>query len=131
ITVLGTGAASGQEYPTKLIRIVATEPGGNVDFTVRLIAQGLRDSLGQNVVVDNRPGLIAIETAVKAQPDGYTILAHGPPIWLMPLLQSNLSYDFMRDFLPITLVGIAPNIIAVHPSLPVKSIKELIALAKA
>ncbi len=131
LMVLGGGLASGQTYPNKPIRIVTIEPGGGGDLAARLIAQGLSGSLGQQVLVDNRGGgVIAIEIVAKAPPDGYTLLLYGGTLWIGPLLQ-NVSWDPVRDFSPITLAVTFPNIVAVHPSLPVKSVRELIALAQA
>ncbi|MBI4189464.1 MAG: tripartite tricarboxylate transporter substrate binding protein [Betaproteobacteria bacterium] len=127
--VLGAGVVSGQEFPNKPIRMVTSPPGGGADFASRLIAQGLSGPLGQQVIVDNRGGIIPMEIVSKAPPDGYTLLLSAS-LWLTPLLQ-NTPYDPVRDFSPITLVGNSPNVLVVHPSLPVKSVKELIALAKA
>ncbi|MBI4189180.1 MAG: tripartite tricarboxylate transporter substrate binding protein [Betaproteobacteria bacterium] len=134
LTVLGAGAARGQEYPNRPVRIIAGSPGGGVDFAARLIAQELAGSLGRQVIVENRGsggGAIAAQTVVRAPPDGYTLLFYGSPIWLAPFLRDNVDYDPMRDFSPITLAVSQPNILVVHPSLPVKSVRELIALAKA
>ena len=121
-----------QNFPLKPIRIVTAEAGGGNDFAVRLIAPGATAALGQQIIVDNRgPGIIPSETVVKAPPDGYTLLLHGSSIWLSSFLQDNVPYDPLRDLAPITIVTRAPNVLSVHPSLPVKSVKELIALAKA
>jgi tripartite-type tricarboxylate transporter receptor subunit TctC len=131
LLVLGAGFASSQSYPNKPIRIVTIEAGGGGDLAARLIAQGLSGSLGQQVLVDNRGGgVIAIEIVAKAPPDGYTLLLYGGTLWIGPLLQK-VSWDPVRDFSPITLAVTFPNIVAVHPSMPVKSVKELTALAKA
>jgi len=127
--VLGAGVVSGQEFPNKPIRMVTSPPGGGADFASRLIAQGLSGPLGQQVIVDNRGGIIPMEIVSKAPTDGYTLLLSAS-LWLTPLLQ-NTPYDPVRDFSPITLVGNSPNVLVVHPSLPVKSVRELIALAKA
>lgn len=130
--VMGAGAASGQEYPNKVIRIVAPDAGGGADFAARLIAQGLPARLGQQVIVDNRGGgVFAGEAVAKAPPDGYTLLYHGSSLWNLPLLRDNLPWDPVRDFVPVTLAAVYPDVLVVHPSLPVKSVKELIALAKA
>jgi tripartite-type tricarboxylate transporter receptor subunit TctC len=128
--VLGAGMASGQNYPNKLIRIVTAAVGSANDWSSRLIAQELIASLGQQVIVENRGGLGA-EAVAKAPPDGYTLLCYGGSVWLLPFLRDNVPWDPVRDFAPITLALSSPNIVVVHPSLPVKSIKELIALAKA
>jgi len=125
-----TSTSSGQGYPTKIIRIVTSAPGGGSDVLSRLIAPGLTESLGQQVIVDNR-GSIAPEIVAKAPPDGYTLLVSGSPLWVLPLLRANTPWDAVKDFAPITLAVSSPSILVVHPSLPVKSVKELIALAKA
>ncbi|MBI3067471.1 MAG: tripartite tricarboxylate transporter substrate binding protein [Betaproteobacteria bacterium] len=131
LMLLGASGACGQGYPTKPIRIVTPGSGGGADFAARLIAPGLTAGLGQRVIVDNRPSaVIPGEIVSKAPPDGYTLLIYGPPFWIGPLLQKT-PYDPVRDFQPITAAVRQPNILVVHPSLPVKSVKELIALAKA
>ncbi len=127
----GGGAAQGQAYPSKPVRVITSQTGGSLDFAVRLIAPGLGSGLGQQVIVDNRSGNIATEAAAKSPPDGHTVLFNGAVVWITPLLRTNTSWDVARDFLPVTLAVSSPNVIAVHPSLPVKSVKELIALAKA
>jgi tripartite-type tricarboxylate transporter receptor subunit TctC len=121
-------AAGADDYPAKPIRIVTMQSGGG-DFVARLIAPGLTASLGQQIVVDPR-GIIAGEIVAKATPDGYVLLSYGPPFWLLPLMRDHVAYDPVRDFSPITLAASAPNILVVYPGLPVKSVKELIALAK-
>ena len=100
-------------------------------MAARLIAQGISGPLGQPVVVENRPPFITTETVAKAPPDGYSMLLNGSIVWVLPLLQKNVPWDPLRDFSPLTLVSSAPLTLVVHPSLPVKSVKELIALAKA
>ncbi len=131
LMVLGASLACGQSYPTKPIRIVTAAPGSNNDWGARIVAQELSGSLPQQVIVDNRGGFITMEIVSKAPPDGYTLLFLGPTVWLLPLLRDNAPWDPLRDFSPITLAVTSPNAIVVHPSLPVKSVKELIALAKA
>ena len=129
--LLVTSAANGQDYPNKVIRIVAGSVGGGNDFVARVVAQGITSPMGQPVIVDNRgPGVIPIEYAAKMPPDGHTLLVNGSTLWTIFLLQKT-SYDPLRDFAPITLATIVPNLLVVHPSLPVKSVKDLIALAKA
>ena len=126
--------AAAQSYPTKPIRVVTSEPGGGNDFTARTIGQAIAGRLGQPWIVDNRGGAggaIAAEIVARAPPDGYTLLVYASNIWMIPLLRSNVPYDVLRDFAPITWAARSPNTVVVHPSLPVKSIKELIALAKA
>jgi tripartite-type tricarboxylate transporter receptor subunit TctC len=127
------GAASGQNYPAKPIRIITAEAGGGNDFAARLLAQRLTRSLGQPAIVENRGGAggaIAAEAAAKAAPDGYTLLLYAGNVWTIPLLRSNVQYE-IQDFAPITWIARSPNTVVVHPSLPVKNIRELIVLAKA
>ncbi len=128
--MLGSGTLCAQEYPTKAVRMIASGAAGGTDFAARLVAQGLSISLGQQFVVENRGDNVAQETVAKAAPDGYTVLATGSGFWVTPLMQKT-PYDPVRDFSPITLVTTSPNILVVHPSLPVKTVKELVALAKA
>ncbi len=122
-------AGSAQDFPNKPIRIVTSAPGGGSDFASRIVAQALTESFGQPVVVDNR-GNSAGAIVSKALPDGYTILLDGASHWIGPLLQ-DAGYDAVKDFSPITVVTTAPNIVVVHPSVAVNSIRELVALAKA
>ena len=132
VAVLGTGLASAQNYPNKPIRISTSGVGGGNDFNSRVIAQGISGPLGQQVIVDNKPTpLAAGEFVAKAPADGYSLLYNGSGLWLLPFLRDNVPFDVPRDFAPITLAVSLPNIVTVHPSLPVRSIKELIALAKA
>lgn len=131
---LGAQSAFGQSYPTKPIRIVTAEAGGSSDFTSRLLAQWLTPTLGQQVIVDNRGasgGVIAAQMVARSQPDGYNLLFYGSNIWLMPFLRDNLPYDPLRDFSPISLTNMSPNVLVVHPAVAAQSVKELIALAKA
>ena len=131
LMLLGASGAYGQNYPVKPIRIVTPGSGGGADFAARLIAPALTAGLGQQVIVDNRPSaIIPGDIVSKAPPDGYTLLIYGPPFWIGPLLEKT-PYDPVRDFQPITVAVRQPNILVVHPSLPVKSVSELIALAKA
>ena len=134
VLVLGIGIVRGQNYPNKTIRIVSTEPGSSADFVARQIALGISDSFGQSVIVDNRGGgggTIAAELVAKATPDGYTLLFFGQGIWILPLMRDNLPYDPIKDFSPVTLADRSLNVLVVHPTLPVNSVKELIAYAKA
>ncbi|MBI4190231.1 MAG: tripartite tricarboxylate transporter substrate binding protein [Betaproteobacteria bacterium] len=133
VMMMGAGMAAGQEYPSKLIRIVTGEAGGGSDLAARLIAQGLTVNLSQQVIVENRPGaggVIAAQAVAKSPPDGYTLLSYSNVIWLAPLF-GEVPYDPVRDFSAVSLAVSAPNFIVVHPTLPAKSIRELIALAKA
>jgi tripartite-type tricarboxylate transporter receptor subunit TctC len=121
-----------QAYPIKPIRIITSAPGGGNDLAGRLIAQGLTDRLGQQVVLDQRAaGIIPGQIVSKAAPDGYTLLYYASSVYLVPLMISNPPYDPFRDFSWITLAVVSPNVLVVHPSLPVKSVRELIAYAKA
>ena len=130
--VLWANAVPGQDYPKKPIRIVASGLGGGNDFTARLIAHGMTTSLGEQVIVENRPsGVIPGDIVSKAPPDGYTLLVSGSALWLLPFLRDNVPYDPIKDFTSISLAVTSTNILAVHPSLPTKSVKELIGLAKA
>jgi len=130
VTVLGAGVACGQEYPNRPIRMVTSQAGSGSDFAARLIAQGLPDRFGQRGVVDNR-GIVAAEIVAQAAPDGYTLLLYSTPLWISPLIRDNVRWDPLKDFAPVTLAVNAPNLLVVHPSVPVKSVKELVALAKA
>jgi len=126
-----TGVAGAQDYPTRPIRLVTAAVGGGIDFTARLLAAGLTERLNQQVIVDNRGGTnIAMLTVAKATPDGYTLLVHNNTVWVSPL-RDNVPYDHEKELAPITLTSRSPNILVVHPSLGVGSVKELIALAKA
>ncbi len=128
--LFAAGPAHGQAYPSKPVRILTSQTGGSLDFAARLLAPGLAAGLGQQVIVDNRSGYIATETAARAAPDGHTVLFNGAIVWITPLLRANTPWDPVRDFSPVTLAITSPNVIAVHPSLPVKSLRELIGLAK-
>ena len=131
-TLFGVGLAlAADPYPLKTVRVLTTEPGSANDLMIRLITPGMSAALGQPMIVENR-GMVSMELLAKAPPDGYTLLAFGPPLWLLPLLRANnVPWDAVRDFAPITQAMSIPTIVGVHPSLPVHSVKELIALAKA
>jgi tripartite-type tricarboxylate transporter receptor subunit TctC len=115
--------------------IVPFPPGGPNDIFARLVAQLLQDALGQQVVVDNRGGAggsIGAELAARAAPDGYSLLLGGAAILaISPSMGRRLPYDAMKDFTPISLLATAPSVLLAHPGLPVRSVKELIALARA
>ena len=128
--VLGTGMVYGQAYPSKPVRIITGSVGGGSDTAARHIAQEISGPLGQPVVVENRASLVATETVAKAPPDGYTLLVGGASVWQTPLLQK-INYDAVNDLAPLVLITREVFLLCVHPSLPVKSIKELITLAKA
>jgi tripartite-type tricarboxylate transporter receptor subunit TctC len=122
-------AVSGQDYPSKPIRIYTTAAGGGSDFTARLVAQGM-SGMGQPVIVENRPsGIIAAEIVAKSPPDGYSLTVNGGG-FIIATFQQKMSYDVLRDFVPITLIERQVSIVMVHPSLPVKSAGDLIKLAK-
>jgi tripartite-type tricarboxylate transporter receptor subunit TctC len=131
LTVMVARAACGQEYPVKPVRIITLGAGGSSDFTSRLLAPGLTASLGKPVIIENREGggIIFGELLAKAPPDGYTLLVIGANIWIEPLFRK-AAYDSINDFSPVSLLVSSPSILAVHPSVPVKSVPELIALAK-
>ena len=129
------GAAAAQGYPSKAIRFVITYPtGGGSDYTVRPIAQKLSERWGQPVVVESRPGgsaMIGTDYVAKSPPDGYTLmLSASSEVSMNVVLFKKMPYDPVRDLQPLTLVGTTPPILLAHPSLPVKSVKELVALAK-
>ncbi len=112
------------------MRLVTSAPGGGVDFTARLLAQGLSTSLGQQFVVDNRGGThVSSTTVANAVPDGYTVLVQNNTLWIAPLFEK-AAYS-MAQLVPVVLASRSLNILVIHPSLPVQSVKELIALAKA
>ena len=127
--------AAAQTYPTRPIRLVVpSSPGGGTDITGRIVANKLSEQLGQPVVVDNRAGagtIIGIEIAAKAPPDGYTLLMGLSTLAINPSMYAKLPYDALRDLAPISLAVLSPNILTVHPSVPAKTVKEFIALAKA
>lgn len=128
-------AALAQNYPTRAIRlVVASSPGGTSDILGRLMVQKLGEALGQQVVVDNRAGasgVIGADLVAKSAPDGYTLLITQNSLAINPSMISKLPYDALRDFAPISKIATNPNVLTVHPSVPAKSVKELIALAKA
>lgn len=130
-----TGHASAEFYPEKPIRfIVPNPPGGGADLVARVIGRKLADNWRQQVVVDNRAGaggIIGTDLAAKAEPSGYTLLlGYTANLCLAPSLFSKLPYDPVKDFSPVTLVGSTSYVLAVHPSVPAKSVKELVALAR-
>jgi len=122
--------AAQDNYPTKVVRIVTAAAGGGGDVFARLLSVGFTNSFGQQFIVDNR-GAIALELVAKAPPDGYTLLISGSPLWLLPLIRPSAPWDALRDYAPISLATAAPSILVVHPSVPVKTPAELIALARA
>ncbi len=143
IALLTTGLSShavlaqtAANFPNKPVRFIAPfPPGGSTDLLARLVAQKLTESWGQQVVVENRggaAGTIGVELAARAAPDGYTIvMGHVGTFGVNPTLYPKLSYDAVRDFAPITVLATVPNGMAVHPSLPVKTARDFVALARA
>jgi len=131
----GVLPALAQSYPSKAIRLVSPfPPGGSVDVVGRLLAAKLSEALGQPMVVDNRSGasgVIGTEVVMNSPPDGYTLLINTIPFVTNQFLMPRAPYDPLRDFVSISLVASSPSFVTVHPSLPVRSIQELIALAKA
>jgi tripartite-type tricarboxylate transporter receptor subunit TctC len=125
---------SGQAYPSKPVRfVVPSSAGGGTDIIARALGQKLSLALGQQFVVENRPGagqMIGIELVARAPADGYTLLMAASTLAINPIMYKKVSYDPVRDFAPITQAASLPNVLVVHPSMPVKSVAELIALAK-
>ena len=135
VTCTAAGAwAQSTAYPVRPVRmVIALAPGGGVDTTGRFVAQKLTEAWNQQVVADNRPGAggsIAAEIVAKAPPDGYTLLMTSSGISITPSIMK-LAYDPRKDLLPVSLAVISPGVMVVHPSVPVKNVKELIAVAKA
>lgn len=127
--------ARADTYPTRTVHIIVpSTPGSGTDILSRLLAANLSPMWGQPVVVDNREGaggIIGTELASKAEPDGYTLYMGFPgPISISPILMKNLAYDPAKDFAPVTLVDLSPNVMTVSPALPAKTVKEVIELAK-
>src|SRR3954463_16656112 len=130
------GAVAADAFPTKPLRlIVPVPPGGGADFVARGYAQLLTQSLGQQVVVDNRggaAGIIAMDAVAKAAPDGYSLVQTNiSTVSINPFIYSKLPYDAMHDFAPVSITTLNPLVLVVHPAVPVKNVKELIAYAKA
>ncbi len=135
VTALLPSLAFAQAYPTKPIRlIVAFPPGGTNDIVARSVAQRLSERLGHQMLVENRPGAngaLGAEAAAKSAPDGYTLFIAAVNHVVLPSLYPKLPYDIERDFTPVVLLATVPIVVTVHPSVPAKSVAELIALAKA
>jgi len=130
MTALVSGMASGQNYPNKPLRIVTGPAGGGGDSATRAIARWLEGPLGQSVIVENRPTATIGAVVSRAPADGYTLALLGNSFWISSLIQQT-NYDPVKDVTAVTLVERSPIILVVHPALPVKSVRELIALAKA
>ena len=128
-------AQSPANYPSKPIRIIVpVAPGGNVDIVARTLAAELNKRLGQTIIVENRPStasIVGTQLVAKAAPDGYTLLAHSSTFFTAPTISANAGYDPIRDFAPITLTCKAPMFMEVHPSVPARSVADLVAIAKA
>ena len=131
----GTNEVLAQTYPSRPVRmIVPQSAGGSTDVIARVVAQKMSEGIGQAVIVDNRPGagsLNGIELVANAAPDGHTLLVVAASFTINPALHKKLPFDPVRDFTPITQFATLPHILIVHPSVPVTSVKEMIALAKA
>jgi len=138
LTILAAGCASlayaQSDYPNRPIRIVVpVAPGGNVDIVARTLAAELSKSMGQTVLVENRPSaasLVGTQAVAKAAPDGYTLLAHSSTFFTAPVISANAGYDPVKDLAPITLTCKAPMFMEVHPSVPARTVAEFVALAK-
>ena len=130
----GAHHARAQAYPSKPIRIVVPfPPGGTSDILARTLGQKLTEEWGQQIVVDNRAGAganIGAEVAAKAPPDGYTLFVMSTAHTINPSLYAKLAYDPVRDFMPVTMLVATSQVLAVHPSVPVKTVREFIAYAK-
>lgn len=136
IAAYGCGLAAAQSFPTKTVRFIAPfPPGGSTDFLARIVALKMSESMGQQVIVENRGGAggtIGVEAAARAPADGYTIvMGHIGTFGVNPTLYPNLPYDAIKSFVPITLLAMVPNAMVVHPSLPARSVKEFVAMARA
>jgi tripartite-type tricarboxylate transporter receptor subunit TctC len=127
--------ALAQQYPTRPVRIIVPQsPGASTDITARLVAQGLSEAFKQSVIVDNRPGSSGIagtELVARAAPDGYTLMVVASSFSINPALDRKLPYDSIRDFTTVTQLSKFPNMLAAHPSTPVKTLQDVIVLAKA
>lgn len=128
-------AAQTENYPSRPVRVISPFPaGGSVDLVARMVGAKLSESLGQQVVIDNRSGAsgnIGTEVAARASPDGYTLMVHTIPFVANTFLYTRVPYDALTDFVPISLLTSSPSMLTVHPSVPVRSVRELLALAKA
>ena len=134
-SLANASAASAQGYPNRAIRMVVPfAPGGGTDTNARIVSQKLTEQLGVPVVVDNRPGagsMLGTEIVAKAAPDGYTLLNVSPELTINPSLQPKIPYDALKDLAPVSQTVSSQYVLSTHPSVPVKSLKEFIALAKA
>jgi len=130
-----SGYSSAQDFPSKPLRlVVGSTPGGGTDISARLIAPKMSEQLGQQVVVENRPGAtttIGVNYVVRSAPDGYTLLMGVSSLAINPHILKNVPYDALKDLAPVTQVLVAPNIMVAHPSLPIRTVKDLVAFARA
>ena len=133
--LLASGGAHAQEFPTKPVRIVVpSSPGGGTDILARPLAAKLTERWGQQVIIDNRPGagqMIGIALVARSPADGYTLVMASTPLAINTVLYKKVPYDPIRDLAPITQVAAMPNLLVTHPALPVRNVRQLIALAKA
>src|SRR5687767_13392628 len=133
-TSVHAGIAYAQSYPAKPVRIVVPfAPGGGTDVIARHLATGMSESLKRQVIVDNRAGangIVGTEIVARSPADGYTLLFVSSPHSINPSVYAKLPYDTLRDFAPISLVALSPYVLVVHPSLPVRNVKEFVALAR-
>ena len=134
ILVPAAGVAQ-ESFPTRTVRMITPIPAGSgTDTVARMIADRLSERLGQRVLVENRPGagtIIGNDAVAKSKPDGYTVLVNGAALTIAPSMYKKIPYDTARDFEAVTIAVVSPNVMAVHPSLPARTVKELIALARA
>lgn len=134
VSLVWIGSAPAQPYPARPVRVIVPQsPGGSTDLVARAVAQRLTESLGQNVIVDNRPGAGSIngtDMVAKAAPDGHTVLAVAASFTINPAVRKKLPFDPIRDFTPVTQLVTLPHILVLHPSVPATSVTEFIALAK-
>jgi len=134
LLALAAFGASAQGWPSRPVHVVVPYPaGGPNDIIVRMVGKRLGETLGEPIVVENRPGAggnIGTDSVAKSAPDGYTLVSVGPGALIINPLLGKVPYDTMRDFAPVTIMAVAPNALVAHPSFPAKSVKDLIALAK-
>lgn len=127
---LASGVARAQAWPVKPVKILTAGSGGGNDATARVLAQGLAGPLGQQVIVENRPPAVLPDVAAKSAPDGYTLMVYSGGLWIQPFI-GQVTYDPVRDFAPVSFAARSPLAIVVHPAVPVHSVKDLIAYARA
>jgi tripartite-type tricarboxylate transporter receptor subunit TctC len=135
VLAAGLAAAQTENYPVRPVRVISPFPaGGSVDLVARLVSAKLAESLGQQFVIDNRSGAsgnIGAELVARAAPDGYTLMVHTIPLVANAFLYARVPYDTLSDFVPVSLLTSSPSLLTVHPSVPARSVRELLALAKA